>query len=110
MRPATDELVRCRPAHSFWGPMVRSTWIERKPAEEDEAPIELEVFYRVTHWGCPAQVSGPAENCYPAEPMEIDVLGAVGDFGVVELRPSEVEEVEDWVNQNPPEMDYGPED
>jgi hypothetical protein len=31
------------------------------------------VDYRVTSWGCPAQLYGPPENCYPAEPPEWEI-------------------------------------
>lgn len=107
---STDDLVPCTPTHSYWGGPTFFTSIERVPAEDDEAAIEILVEYRVTSWGCSAQTYGPAENCYPAEGMEIEIVGAVGDFGLIVLRDAEVAEVEDWVNQNPPEPDYGPED
>lgn len=29
-----------------------------------------DIDYRVTSYGCDAQISGPPENCYPAEPPE----------------------------------------
>jgi hypothetical protein len=76
----------------------------------DEAVTEITVTYSVASWGCPAQVSGPAEGCYPAEPMEIDILSADTPFGPIVLRGDEVEQVETWVAENPPEPTYGPED
>lgn len=104
-----DELVPCTPNYSRCHGSTYFTTIERKSIQ-DEAEIEILVEYRVTSWGCSAQTYGPPENCYPAEPMEIEVVGAVGEFGLIELRDTEVEEVEDWVSQNPPEIDLGPDD
>lgn len=105
---AADDLVPCTPTYAFWHGRTYFTTIEREPANEDEAPIEILVEYRISSPGCPAQTYGPPENCYPAEPTEIEIVGAVGDFGLIVLRDAEVEEVEDWVSQNPPEDDDEP--
>lgn len=37
----------------------------------DFAEVDVEVSYAVS-FGCAAQTYGPAENCYPAEPDEVD--------------------------------------
>lgn len=34
----------------------------------------VEYNYEITSEGCPAQISGPPENCYPAESMEFDLF------------------------------------
>jgi hypothetical protein len=41
------------------------------PSEGDE--IEIRITYEYTP-GCPAQTYGPADNCYPAEAAEIEVI------------------------------------
>ena len=33
----------------------------------------VEIDYRVTSYGCPAQTYGPPENCYPAEGPEWEI-------------------------------------
>jgi len=36
--------------------------------------IDVKILYRVLSYGRDAYISGPAENCYPAEGAEIDVI------------------------------------
>lgn len=83
--------------------------LSREPLP-DETPIDITVEYAITSWGCEAQVSGPAENCYPAEPMEIEVVRAWGDFGPIVLRDDEVAEVEQHACTMGAETNYGPDD
>lgn len=44
---------------------------------------ELRVEFTVTSWGCPAQLYGPPENCWPAEDpeFEIDEIGVTLTIG-----------------------------
>lgn len=37
----------------------------------------VEVDYDVTYWGCQAKLSGPPENCWPAEPPEWKIKSIV---------------------------------
>lgn len=39
--------------------------------------FEVEFSYRVTAKGRPARTYGPPEDCYPAEPMEWEIDGAI---------------------------------
>ena len=50
---------------------------------EDE--IEVKVRYSITP-GCPAQLYGPPEDCYPADPPEVELIGPH------DLTPDEVEQ------------------
>lgn len=55
------------------------TSISRELLTEDE--LEIAVVYTRSRY-YPAQTYGPAENCYPAEGGEIEILSAVDQFGV----------------------------
>ena len=69
----------------------------------------IEFDYKVTNVGCSAQTYGPPENCYPAEPMEYEIIEI---FGVYEdlLGPSighdikitaaERDEIIEWLETN----------
>lgn len=76
----------------------------------DEDVTEITVEYSVSSWGCAAQVSGPAEGCFPAEPVEIDILSVDTPFGPFVLRDDEVEQVEQDAANMASEPDYGPDD
>lgn len=47
----------------------------------DEAETDVVVKYTY-HPGCAAQTYGPAENCYPAEPAEVEIVSARDAAGV----------------------------
>lgn len=76
----------------------------------DEDVTEITVEYSVSSWGCDAQTYGPAENCYPAEPVEIDILSVDTPFGPFVLRDDEVAEVEQHACDMAAEPDCGPDD
>jgi hypothetical protein len=70
--------------------------------EPDGAVTKILVRYRVTSWGCAAQTYGPPEDCYPAEPIEIEVVQALDvsepewarrPYHLIVLRESEYEEI-----------------
>lgn len=42
--------------------------------EDGDEYVDCKVTYSVSSWGCPAQLYGPAEHCYPAESPEWDVV------------------------------------
>jgi hypothetical protein len=45
-------------------------------AVRDDGETEIVVEIRVNSWGCDAQTYGPPESCYPAEPIECEVIKA----------------------------------
>lgn len=82
----------------------------------DDGETEFCAEIAVNSWGCEAQTSGPAEHCYPAEPMETEVVDAwlVADENDtnaprITLTASEEERVLTHFAENPPEQDC-PED
>lgn len=75
---------------------------------EDEAETDITVAYTYTP-GREAQLYGPPENCWPAEPAEVEIQAAFTDAGEVELTDAERERFELWLIENPTEEAY-PED
>lgn len=80
----------------------------------DDGETEFGCEVSVSSWGCPAQTYGPAENCYPAEGMEIEIIDAWlvadenrADAPRITLTPTEIERAETEFHENPPEPDYG---
>lgn len=71
---------------------------------DDEAESEVTVEYTYSG-GCEAQTYGPAENCYPAEPAEIEIVKAFDDNGPVTLTDAEEQRFTEWLHENPPEAD-----
>lgn len=55
------------------------TYVSRELLDADD--LEIAVTYTRSRY-YPAQTYGPAENCYPAEGGEIEILSAVDQFGV----------------------------
>lgn len=85
----------------------------------DDRETEIEVEIAVNNWGCPAQTYGPAENCFPAEAMEVEIIDAwlleeANRSDAPSILPSltdaERERIELEFCENPPEMDYGDDD
>lgn len=80
---------------------------------DDEAETEILVEIAVNNWGCAAQIYGPAENCYPAEGMECEIVKAwlksdEKDAPEITLTDAERERIETHFAENPPEQDDGP--
>lgn len=70
----------------------------------DEAETEITVEYSISG-GCAAQTYGPAENCYPAESLEVEIVSAWIDDGSVEQRLVALTDAEDekfctWIAEN----------
>lgn len=42
----------------------------------DDRETEIEFEIAVNSWGCDAQTYGSPENCFPAEPMEVELIDA----------------------------------
>lgn len=61
--------------------------------ERGEDEIDIEVEYSVSAY-YPAKISGPPEDCYPAEGGEIETLTAYRDGQAIDLTPTELEAVE----------------
>ena len=83
-------------------------------AVRDDRETEVVVEIAVRSWGCSAQTYGPAENCYPAEPMETEIVDCwlVADENKpdpprIQLTDAERERIELDFAENPPEPDYG---
>jgi hypothetical protein len=82
-------------------------------AIRDDRETEIEVEIAVNSWGCSAQTYGPAENCYPGEPMEVEIIDAwlLDDFDKARpklvLTDAERERIKLEFCENPPEPDYG---
>lgn len=82
----------------------------------DDRETEIEVELTVNSWGCQAQTYGAPENCFPAEPMEVEVTKAwlleeanlpnAPDI-LASLTDAERERIELEFCENPPEPDYG---
>ena len=73
---------------------------------DDEAETDIEVAYTYSP-GCEAQIHGPAENCYPAEPAEVEIYAAFTENAEVELSDACRERLMTWLIENPPEDDCG---
>ncbi len=74
---------------------------QRVDAEGDGYLVEVLVRYDIEPY-VPAQISGPAEDCYPAEGGCVTDMLAVkaGTEEIVELTDDERKEVSDWIEQN----------
>jgi len=80
-----------------------------RPFTRDDQETECEVEIEVLSWGCAAQTYGPPEKCYPAEPMECEVVQAwIGEEGgqPVILTAEEYDRAEAEFLADPPEPDY----
>lgn len=84
-----------------------------RTAVRDDRETELLVEIAVNSWGCSAQTYGPAENCYPAEGMEVEIVGAWLDADqdkahapLVDLTDAERLRIETEFCEDPPEDDY----
>lgn len=78
----------------------------------DDGETEIVVEISVSNWGCAAQTYGPAENCYPAEGLECEILKAwlkadedKADAPEITLTDAERERIEIDFAENPPEDD-----
>ena len=79
----------------------------------DDGETEFCAEIAVHSWGCAAQTYGPAENCYPAEGMETEVVDAwlVADENKpnaprITLTQTEEDRLLLDFAENPPEPDY----
>src|SRR5882762_3074933 len=70
--------------------------------EPEGAATRILVRYRVTSWGCEARTYGDPDACYPAEPVELEVVQALDvsepasarcPYRLIVLRESEYEEL-----------------
>jgi hypothetical protein len=61
---------------------MKRTYLHHTYIDDGETETEITVEYRVTALGTPGQYYGPPENCYPAEPMEIEIVSVVTEAGV----------------------------
>ena len=82
----------------------------------DDRETEIVVEIAVHSWGCAAQTYGPPENCYPAEPPEVEIIDAwlleeANSPNAPSILPSltdaERERIELDFIENPPVPDYG---
>jgi len=89
-------------AHRF-----TKNWTAQLPDEED---VEVVVTFTATPY-VPAQVSGPPENCYPAEGGEIEIEEVVReDSGdLVVLSASEEQRLIDYLMESLDDDDFNPE-
>lgn len=78
----------------------------------DDGETEIVVEISVSSWGCAAQTYGPAENCYPAEGLECEIVKAwlkadedKADAPTITLTDAERERIEIDFAENPPEDD-----
>lgn len=79
----------------------------------DDRETEIECEITVNNWGCDAQTYGPAEKCYPAELMEVEITDAwlLEDAKprpsiLASLTDAERERIETEFCEDPPEDDY----
>lgn len=71
----------------------------------------LTVEFKVTSPGCAAQTYGPPENCYPAEPMEIEIHAVRNSSGadvLAALTTEQVAAIETDIIENADLADDGP--
>jgi hypothetical protein len=70
--------------------------------------VDLTVHFDYTHF-VPARISGPPEDCHPAEGGEVDVTSVyIGQWDVTELLSEKVVTLlEAHITENVPEMDSG---
>ena len=62
---------------------------------DTHAEIDLEVEVVRYYPGCPAQISGPPELCYEAEPAEIEIAVWHNGRNIIELLdPGVIEQLE----------------
>lgn len=70
--------------------------------EPEGAVTKIRVLYQVTSWGRAAKTSGDPDDCYPAEPIEIEVDQALDvsepewarqPYRLIVLRENEYEEL-----------------
>jgi hypothetical protein len=82
----------------------------------DDRETEIECEIAVNSWGCSAQTYGSPENCFPAEPMEVEIVDAwlleeanLPDAPCIlpSLTDAERLRIETEFCENPPEPDYG---
>lgn len=64
---------------------------------DDESPVTVE--YTITG-GCAAQTYGPPEDCYPAEPPEVEIVKSFNDAGPITLTDAEDERMCLWIAEN----------
>jgi hypothetical protein len=62
--------------------MMPHIYLHHTYTDDGETETEITVEYRVTALGTPGQYYGPPERCYPAEPMEIEIVSVVTKAGV----------------------------
>jgi hypothetical protein len=77
-------------------------WVfERANADGDHYHVEVMIHYDIEPY-VPAKISGPPEDCYPAEGGCVTDMVAtkVGSDEIVELSPEETKEVTDWIEQH----------
>lgn len=74
---------------------------QRVDAEGDSYTLEVVIHYDIEPY-VPARISGPPEDCYPAEGGCVDALVALkpGTEELVELTAEEREEVTEWIERN----------
>lgn len=90
--------------HGPWNPLLRHSvdWqFHRVDADGDGYILEVLVRYDIEPY-VPAKISGPPEDCYPAEGGCVDDLVAFkpGTTETVELTAEERNEVRDWIEQH----------
>ena len=84
----------------------------RTYTRDDDTEVTVEIA--VNSWGCAAQTYGPAESCFDAEPMEVEITDAWIETGAedapkVTLTDAERQRFEQAFCEDPPEADdYDP--
>jgi len=49
----------------------------------DSLDNEWKIGYLVLNYGCPERISGPPEDCYPAENSEVEIVGVqLGEISI----------------------------
>ena len=73
-------------------------WEFQRLVEEEGVMLNVEVHYDIEPY-VPARISGPPEDCYPAEGGYVTDFVAFkpGTKETVELTPEEIKEVTNWI-------------
>lgn len=86
------------------------TFLRTFMRDDKETLVEVEIA--VNNWGCSAQTYGPAEDCYPAEGIEVELLnayplgGRCSSLTAIKLTDAEMQRAEIEFMEDPPEDDW----